>query len=211
MGGGGSNSAQQQADANERERQAQIAATSSQINALFNDPKRTAQYDQLAKDTTQYYTDDLNRQNAIAARKMKFALANSGLLGSSQQAAEGAQLGDDYQKGLLTAQRRGNQAASDLRSADESSRMQLLGMAESGADMSTLSSNATSSLLGNLQSGQSQATANDLGNLFGNLSDVYANSQDAEQKRRGMLYGYNQLYSPMYGAGGNGYNPSGGY
>src|SRR5690242_6662878 len=150
MGGGGGN-AQQQAQEQEAERQRQIAATSAQINALFNDPSRQAQYNQLASDTTKYYTDDLNRQNAIAGRKLKFALARSGLIGGSQQAAEGQQLSDDYTKGLLTASRKGQGAAADLRSADEATRMQLLGMAESGADMSTLSSNATSSLLSNLQ------------------------------------------------------------
>jgi len=200
MGGGGnsaSKEAQQQAD----EQKAQIAQSQAAINALFNDPKRTAQYDKLGADTTSYYTGEVNRQNQQAQRNLKFALARSGLSGGSQQAFDGQELGKDYQKGLLQASQQGQTAANNLRAADEQSRTQLIGLAQSGLDATQASSQGALSLQNNLLAGQGQANVNQLGDLFGNLGQVYSNSQQQDLAKKGFLFGYGQGYQPLFGAG----------
>lgn len=198
--GGGSNNAQQQAEQNERERQAQIASSTASINRIFDDPARQAQYDKLAGDTTAYYTGDLNRQNEVAGRQLKFALARSGNFGGSLQADQGQKLGEDYQKGLIEASRRGQAAGADLRASDETTRMNLIAAAQAGLDATTAGSRAASSLRSNLQSSQAGATANQLGDAFSNFSDLWRRSQDDKQYRTQFKNGMS-LYSPMYGAG----------
>jgi len=200
MGGGGNNDAQKQAEQNERERQAQIAQSTAKINALFADPKRQQQYDKLASDTTAFYTQDLDRQNEIAARKLKFALARSGNAGGSLQADEGKVLGQDYEKGLIAATQRGQQAAASLQGQDEQSKQSLIAMAQAGLDTTTAGSEAASALRSNLQAGQSSATAQGLGDLFSDLSNTYQNSLDAKNARQGQLYGWGSLFQPLYGA-----------
>jgi hypothetical protein len=199
--GGGNNQAQQQAAQDEAQRQAQIKQSTGAINALFDDPARKGQYDQLAKDTTAYYTSDLDRQNAVAQRKLKFALGRSGQAGGSTQYDQAKVLGQDYDKGLLEASRRGEQASANLQGQDESQRQSLLAMAEAGLDTTTASSEASSALRSNLQSSQADATANAFGDLFGDVNSLYNTSQDAAALRRGQLYGYGSLFSPVFGVG----------
>lgn len=201
MGGGGGNSAQKQAEQQEAERQRQITQSTAAINKLFDAPSRTAQYDQIAADTTKYYTSDLDRQNAEAQRKLKFSLARSGNAGGSLQFDQGAQLGKDYERGLLEATRRGQQAAASLRGQDEATRQNLVAMAQAGLDTTTASSEAASALRSNLQAGQADATANALGDLFSDVNQIYGTSQDAAAARRGMLFGYGSLFSPLFGVG----------
>lgn len=201
MGGGSSNDAQKAADKAEAERQRQIQQSTAAINAIFDSPERQAQYDKLAGDTTTYLTGDLDRQKAVADRKLKFALARSGQVGGSLQADEGKVLGEDYSKGLVQATQRGLQAGAGLRGEDEATRQSLIAMAQAGLDTTTASSEAASALRANLEAGKANSTANSLADVFGDLSGVYNNSLDAKAQRAGQKYGYGQLYSPMYGIG----------
>lgn len=194
MGSGGSDKATKQATANEAQTKAQIAQATSGINAIYDNPSRTAEYDKLGADTTKFYTQDVNDQNAIAERKLKFSLARSGQAGGSVQADEGAMLGKDYDKAIIEAQRKGNSAESNLKSADESSRMNLLAMAQSGLDAGTATSQATSSLQNNLLSGEASSTADSLSSMFGDLGSVYQNSEDQKAARAGQLYGFGGLF-----------------
>jgi hypothetical protein len=201
MGGsGGNNDAQRQAEQNEAERQRQIAASTGQINAIFDSPERQAQYAKLGADTTKYFTDQLNEQKVNADRNLKFALARGGQIGGSVQIDQTKQLGNDYLKGIIEATRRGNSAAANLRSADESTRMNLIAAAQAGLDATTGASNAASSLRSNLEGAQADATANSLGDLFGDVSSIYKKSQDDKAYRQQYKNGLS-LYSPMYGAG----------
>ena len=193
--GGSNNSAQDQANQQEAQRQAQITASTAKINSIFDDPSRQAQYDKLGADTTAYYTSDLDRQNAIAQRQLKFSLARGGQTGGSLQADEGKQLGQDYEKGVTKASQYGQQAASSLQGQDESTRQSLIAMAQAGLDTTTAGSEAASALRSNLQSGQAGSTAQGLGDVFGDVSQVYNASQDAKNARAGSLYGYGSIFS----------------
>ncbi|MGH8173940.1 MAG: hypothetical protein ACREPX_12425 [Rhodanobacteraceae bacterium] len=210
MGGGSGSSdrAQREADAAEAERQQQIAASTGAINAIYNDPKRQAQYDKLTSDTQKFYLTDLDKQKATNDRKLKFALARNGTIGGSVQTDQSRHLGEDYMRGVVEASRRAQSAGADLRSADEQSRMQLIGMASAGLDATTASGQATRSLQNDLLSSQAGATAGGLGDMFGDLSDIYRKSEDQKALRAGQKYAYNTTYQPIYGYGGG---QSGGY
>lgn len=201
MCGGSPDKAQKQAKADEAQKSADIASTITGINAKFDDPARTAQYDKLAADTTAKYTQDVNEQETKTARKLKFAQARSGQIGSSTQAYQGKMLGQDYAKAIIDAAQRGQQASSQLRSADESTRSNLISMAQSGLDAGTAENRATGSLYNNLLNSQSQSTAQSLGDAFGDLGSVYQNSQDQKAARQGQLYGYQGLFSQPSGQG----------
>lgn len=195
MGLGSSNSAQKQAAADEAKKQADISAAITGINQIYDDPSRQNQYNQLATDTTKYYTDDVNRQEAVAARKQKFALARQGLSGGSEQAYQGKVLGQDYTQAIIDATRKGQQAKASLQAADESSRENMIAMAEAGLSAGDASNQATRSLQTNLLSNQGSATADSLGNVFGDLASSYQQSQDIKAARQGQIYGYGGLFS----------------
>lgn len=201
MGGGG-NDAAKEANRAEARRQANIAQSTSQINSIFNDPARTGQYDKLAADTTAFYRTDLDKQQADATRNTRFALARSGQIGGSVQADKNRQLGEDYLQGVIKATRLGQQAGANLRAQDETSRANLIAMAQNGLDATTGASNAAAALRSNLESGRSTATANQLGDVFGDFANIYKQSQDAAALRAGQKYAYNTLYTPGFGYGG---------
>src|SRR5690606_35003441 len=170
--GSGSNKAQKQAERNERERQAKIDASVGRINAIFNDPARQGQYDQLAADTTAFLTGDIDRQKADTDRQLRFAMARNGQVGGSVQVDQNKRLGEDYMRAVIEAQRRGNAAGADLRAADEASRGNLLAMAQSGLDATTAASQSANLMRNNLLSGKANATAGAMGDVFGNFADL---------------------------------------
>lgn len=201
--GGGSDKAAREAEQQEKERQARIAATTAQINSIFGDPNRTAQYDRLAADTTAFLTDDLNRQKADNDRNMTFAMARSGQHGGSVSADASQNLGESYMRGLVEAQRRGNAAGADLRMQDEQARSNLLAMAQSGLDATTAASQSANMLRNNLASAQAGSTAQGITGFFDSFADVYKRSRDDAATRRGELWAYNTIYQPGFGYGGN--------
>lgn len=194
--------AQQQADQQKADTQTAITG----INSVFDDPARQAQYDKLGSDTTAYYTQDVNNQEAVNARQLKFAQARQGLTGSSVQAGEGAQLSQDYQKQLLQASQAGQSAEAGLKSSDEQSRMNLIADAEAGLDAGTSATQATTALQNNLLTGESGATANTLANGFGDLSQIYNNSQNQKALNSGLQFGYGGLFSSSAPTTGGGFN-----
>jgi len=198
---GGDDSASKQAQKNEQQRQQAIASGTAQVNQIFDDPNRTSQYQKLAGDTTAYYTNDLNQQKALTDRNLKFAQARNGQIGGSVQADQATKSGEDYLKGILEANRRGQAAGASLQASDETSRANLIASVQGGLDATTAASNAASALRSNLASSQSTSTANQLGDTFGDFANIYQQSKDAAALRAGQKYAYNTLYTPSFGYG----------
>src|SRR5882762_67615 len=98
---GSSNSASNAASAADAARQKQINDSISQINSAYGSPSRQAQYDTYGRNLKDYFTGQVNEQQANAARNLKFAEARSGLTGGSASVDANTQLGKDYTKGLL--------------------------------------------------------------------------------------------------------------
>lgn len=200
MSGGSSNSAQRAAEAAERERQAQIRGSVGRINEAFDNPNRQREIGDYLGATRQFYMNDLNRQKGETDRNLKFAMARSGQTGGKVAIDSAARVGQDYSRGVIESDRRAQSAAADLRSQDESSRLGLIQMAQSGLDATTGSSRALSALQSNLQAGRATSTAQGLGDAFGTFANLFKRSQEAAAARRGEKY----VYSTLYGQGGGG-------
>jgi hypothetical protein len=200
MGGGG-NDAAKEANRAEAQRQANIKRSTAQINDIFNDPSRTGQYDKLASDTTAFYRNDLDKQQADATRNTKFALARSGQIGGSVQADQNTKLGEDYLQGVIKASRLGAQAGANLRASDETSRANLISMAQNGLDATTASRTRPQHCVATWSRGSPPRRPTSWGRVR-----RLRQSLQAEPGRRGLRsgqkYAYNTLYTPGFGYGG---------
>ena len=152
------------------------------------DEQEQAVYDLNAK--------EVNDQYANAERANRFALARNGLLGGSADVDSNANLQEKTNEGLVQAKALGQQAASDLRTADEQSKQSLIAMAQSGIDTGTAQQMAQAQLNANAQSALGQRGGATIGNLFDNLSQAYLTRQIMQAANNGYnLYGnnYNNL------------------
>ncbi|GAB3744799.1 hypothetical protein [Lysobacter olei] len=178
----------------ERERQERIKQTTGEINALFDDPRRSAQYGQLSKDTTDFLVGDLDRQKVVADRNTKFAMARSGQTGGSVSADANRELGENYLRSVVEATRRGNAEGARLRASDEDARARMIAMVQGGMDAGNAALQANSLLRSNLDTAGSAARAQGMGDAFGQFTDLWRKSQEAAATRRGDLYGYQGVY-----------------
>lgn len=185
--GSGNNSAAKEANAQEQARQAAIRRTQGRINQVFDNPQRAADIADFVGATRSYYTQDLNRQKADADRGLKFALAKSGLVGGSTQVDQQRVLGDDYSRGLLQAEQKGQGAGASVEAADQDARARLIGLATSGLDATTAASQSAAAMRSSLQAGQSEARLGALGDSFGQVNDFIKRAQDAQRYRQGYL------------------------
>ena len=152
------------------------------------DEQEQAVYDLNAKEVNDQYAD--------AERANRFALARNGLLGGSADVDSNANLQEKTNEGLVQAKALGQQAASDLRTADEQSKQSLIAMAQSGIDTGTAQQMAQAQLNANAQSALGQRGGATIGNLFDNLSQAYLTRQIMQAANNGYnLYGnnYNNL------------------
>lgn len=159
------------------------------------DEQEQAVYDLNAKEVNDQYAD--------AERANRFALARNGLLGGSSDVESNANLQEKTNEGLVQAKALGQQAASDLRTADEQSKQSLIAMAQSGIDTGTAQQMAQAQLNANAQSALGQRGGATIGDLFDNLSQAYLTRQFMQAANNGYnLYGnnYNNLStSKSYG------------
>lgn len=201
---GGGNSAANAAQQQQAQQQAAIAQGTDQVQAIFSDPRRQAQYNQLADATTQYYTNQLNQQQTKANNQLTFSLAQNGQIGGSVQADQQAQLGKEYDQGVLQATQMGQQAKANLEASDTQEQANLIAAVQGGESATQAATQAAEAMQSGLQTAQANSQAQALGNVFGDVSTIYQNSQTAAQNRNGYLYGYGSVYSPGFGAGSGG-------
>ena len=152
---------------------------------LYNEQEQ-AVYDLNAKEVNDQYAD--------AERANRFALARNGLLGGSSDVESNANLQEKTNEGLIQARALGQQAASDMRTADEQSKQSLIAMAQSGIDTGTAQQMAQAQLSANAQSALGQRGGATIGSLFDNLSQAYLTRQIMNAAQNG----YN-LYNNNYG------------
>ena len=159
------------------------------------DEQEQAVYDLNAKEVNDQYAD--------AERANRFGLARNGLLGGSSDVESNANLQEKTNEGLIQARALGQQAASDLRTADEQSKQSLIAMAQSGIDTGTAQQMAAAQLNANAQSALGRRGGATIGDLFDNLSQAYLTRQIMQAANNGYnLYGnnYNNLStSKSYG------------
>jgi hypothetical protein len=199
---GGGNSAAREADRAEKERQAAIARTQQQVNAVFDGPAREGEIGEFMEALRARSTDDLDRRKGDTDRQLKFALARAGQVGGSTERDKRRVFTDDYTRALLNLERGVQGAGADLRASDQDARARLIQLATNGLDATTGARQASESMRVNLQSASAGNLSNQLGDAFGDWSKYFQDSRDDAARRTVHRNNYG-LYAPIpYGGGG---------
>lgn len=210
---GTGSSAANAANAANAQSQQQIQGAVSAINNAYNNPNRAAQVQQYGQNLQNYYTGQVNNQEAINARNLKFAMARSGLTGGSAAADSNTQLQKDYTQGLLQAGQQAQTGQAALQQADIQSKNQLIGLAQQGNYTGSIPTAIAASQGANFGAAQNFGNANSLGNLFAGTSGIYQNEQTAAANRQAQQNPFGTVYSSSVynGGGGGGVTPPKGY
>ncbi|MFM8899157.1 MAG: hypothetical protein ACKOF9_04305 [Burkholderiales bacterium] len=136
---------------------------------------------------------EVDRQATEAERMNRFGLARTGLLGGSVNVDSVADLNRRTNEGLMRAGGIADQAAADLKTADERTRSNLISLAQSGIDTGTAASQALNGLEVNAANAASARAGSTVGDLFNDLSQAYLMRQQNLGRQSGMQYG-NQTY-----------------
>jgi hypothetical protein len=192
---GTGNSAANAANAANAKQQKDITDSVNQITAAYNNPNRAGQYEQYKTNLGNYYTGQVNNQEAVNARNLKFAMARSGLTGGSAAVDSNTQLQKDYTQGLLDASRQATAGTSALEQSDVNAKNQLIGLAQQGNFTGAIPSQIAQAQNASLGAAQNFGNANSLGNIFAGTAGIYQNEQTAAANRKaqqspiGSLYG----------------------
>ena len=191
--GGSTNKASKAAEEAERKRRADIDAANKRIEAIFGSPQRETDILDLESATRQFLQDDLDRKKGDTDRGLKFSLARSGLTHGSVDADQNSRLGDDYLRGILEVERRTKAAGSSLRAEDQQTKNSLFSQVLGGLDSTTASQQAAHALQQNIALTKSSALQQGIGDMFGDFTDIFKNSQVGAADRRAS-YDFNSLY-----------------
>jgi|SRR5579863_5343656 len=189
------NSAANAANAANQQQQQQIQQSVTSINNAFNTPARQAQYQQYGTNLNNYLTGQVNNQEAVNARNLKFANARSGLTGGSAAVDNNTQLQKDYTQGLLQASQQAQSGQAALQQSDINAKNQMIGLAQQGNYTGAIPSQVAAAQSASLGAAQNAFNANSLGNLFSGTGQIYQNEQTAaanraaQQKPIGSIYG----------------------
>lgn len=183
----------------EENRAQRIDTNIALVNQAFDAPNRQAQIRRFMQSLRGYYGDQVGRQKRDTSRKLKFALAGSGLTGGSVDADKHRQLDEDYADAALKAESRVQDETASLRGADEAARINLLNQARTGGDVGTNSSRALTSLQSNLANASNAARGQMAQDTFTNTTDTYRRIAERQARRQG--YGYVPGRQDLYGGG----------
>jgi hypothetical protein len=200
MGGGGGDQ-QAAAERAERERRAQVTATQQRIEGIYTSPGREADINDLIGATRSYLQQDLDRQNAASERGARFALARSGLTMGSADVDTNRKLAESSLRGALEVERRSQAAGNTLRQRDQESKLNLFNMAQSGLDMTTAARQAGEALRSNIGLARADALQTGLGNVFGDMGELYKRSRERAGERQAQR-DFNFYSAPYAGGGG---------
>ncbi len=201
MGSGGGGSTTKAAQS-EGLRQSNISRAIGQINQVYDNPRQEARIADFLGAARSFYRGNLDREKEVQDRSLKFAMARSGLTGGSAAVDSGRRLGEAYQDGVLRAEQQAVGDANALRDANEQSRMNLISLAQTGADVGTGAGRAASAMAANLGGARARMNAENLGDVFGGLASIYETSRNTAAERRGNRDVYGLLYQPGFGQGG---------
>jgi hypothetical protein len=181
---GTGNSAANAANAANQQQQQQIQQSVGQITNAYNSPNRQNQIQQYGQNLGNYYTGQVNNQEAVNARNLTFANARSGLTGGSAAVDSNAQLQKDYTQGLLNASQQAQAGTSALQQSDINSKNQLISLAQQGNLTGAGQSLAASAQSAALGTAANFGAANSLGNAFAGTQNIYQNEQTAAANRK---------------------------
>jgi hypothetical protein len=191
---GTGSSAANAANAANAQQQAQIQNSVNQINAAYTNPNRTNQYEAYNKNLSNYYTGQVNDQEATNARNLKFAMARSGLSGGSAAVDSNTQLQKDYTQGLLQASQQAQAGTSALEQSDINAKNQMISMAQAGGSIGQIPGQVASQQQTSLNAAQNWGNSQSLSNLFAGTSQIYNNEQTAAANRKAQTSPFGSYY-----------------
>lgn len=184
---GTGNSAAKAAQQANDSRQAGINAAVDKINTAYSSPARQSQYENYGTNLQNYYTGQVNNQEGVNARNLKFAMARSGLTGGSASVDANTQLQKDYTQGLLQASQQAQAGKASLQQSDINAKNQLIGLAEQGAYTGAIPTQIAQAQQASTGAAQNYGSANALGNLFAGTSQIYQNEQTSAANRKAQI------------------------
>ena len=184
MCGGGDSKASDAAQKREDDRQAEITRSTSAIDRAFGG--RGAQQQEFVEALREFLTGDVRRQQKVATRRSKFSLARSGLSGGSQAVDQGRTLAEQFTEGLIKAERGSQCGLADLKAQDEQSRLQLLGLAQTGLKAGTAASRASEAIQSNLAGASARGLQGNIGDVFGKTANLFRAQEEAAARRKGL-------------------------
>ena len=193
-GDGGADKARDAQRDAEIARQNAIADSTNAIRARFEAPSRTAEYAKAAEAVTGRQMLELDRANADNQREIKFRAARTGTGGGSADIDLQRDAAEAYREGVIEAERRGQQVASDYQIADQNSMNQLIAMAQQGMDMTTASTNSAHAMQANAATAAAANNFNDIGQVFGSFGQLFDQARTINDENRAKKYSYNLLY-----------------
>lgn len=202
MGGSSGSAAANAASQSEAWRNRNVDRAVEQINTTYGSAGRQADVDDFLGATRSFYNNELGRQKNVADRSLKFAMARNGLAGGSASVDANRTLGENYQQGVLNAERLAQGATANLRNSDEASRQNLISQVAGGLSLTSGASQSASALQNNLQAAQGGLQASNLGDVFGGLASIFTRSRESAQERRGYRDTFDNRYAGGIGFGG---------
>lgn len=163
----------------------------------------------VSDSTRSYYSDQLARSFGSAERNNRFNLARQGLLGGSANVDSNAELETDRTLGATRIDEAARRAAASLDTQREQERMNAIGLVNSGAGESAVSS-AQAGLRNSLNQVSNTQKTNLFGDLFSTGADAFASS-NANAANAAMLARFQQqlgAFFPTRSSGGT-VTPSG--
>jgi hypothetical protein len=191
---GTGNSAANAANAANAQQQKDIQNSVGQITSAYSSPNRANQYAQYNQNLSNYYTGQVDNQEAINARNLNFANARSGLTGGSAAVDNNTQLQKDYTQGLLNASQQATAGTSALEQSDVQAKNQLIGLAQQGNFTGAIPTQIAQAQNASLGAAQNYGQAQSLGNVFAGTAGIYQNEQTAAANRKAQTSPFGSLY-----------------
>jgi hypothetical protein len=192
--GNSNNSQQREAQRAEEQRRANVLAGQQGVERIFGTPQREAQIQDAVGATRDFLQKDLDKQNTRAQLQSKFALARGGTTGGSLDVDTNRALSESYLRGVTEAERRAQAAGASLRQADQSAKLNLFGMIQSGLDQTTAARNAGEAMRSNIDSARAQSMQQGVGNVFEQFGDIYKRSRETKAKNDAEKFQYGSYY-----------------
>lgn len=168
------------------------AAVKAAQDAASKNPQassRETTYNKISTDAVNKAKVDLEKDKEFVTRDLGFMLARQGLAGGSRDVDVKKDILDKYQQGLLRASEIGTQTANNARSADEKTRVNLIGSIQAGLDSGTAAQQAYEGMRTNALKAQDEANAVNLSGFFDSLRQLQQQSAYNDQ--------YGQVVNPQ--------------
>lgn len=140
--------------------------------AEANLASRNELYGTVNTDIINLLSEDLNQQRTDAEREERFRLARQGLLGGSANIDTFDRILNEYGKASAGIADQAGRATTDLRMADEQSRLNLIDRVLAGENASAVLDRAATQLQQSAQDAVRQADINGMGSIFSTAADV---------------------------------------